>query len=283
MTKGHPVQSKRRCVGRARLLGLLLAVLGSISASARADSLPEVFSRGNAAYARSDYVAAVQQYETLIEAGVTDANVSYDLACAYGSLGRYGAAIRFFERSLHQDPGNDAAERGLKLARDLLGERQAKERGEAIVAERPPLSSALFAALSENTLALALLSSVWLWCLSLLGLLRARSAAHDSARAQSGEAQRIGLGIASVFFLTTALVTGFGLWAKSDFGAEGHRAIVLVDHAPVREGPDAAARLSAELSEGESVRILAHEGEFAHVRLGRGSEGFVPRAAVGEI
>jgi tetratricopeptide (TPR) repeat protein len=255
---------------------LVLALLGclalAIGTGARADSLPEIFARGNAAYARGDYAKAIREYETLVEAGVRDAAVSHDLASAYGATGQYGAAIQYFERALREAPGDAAAERGLKLARDLLGERQARERGEALVAERPPLSSALFASFGENTLAAVLLVSSLLWSLLLLALARAR-----------GEATRIGLGIATGFFVLGALISGFGLWAKLEFGAEGRRAVVRVDRTPVREGPDPAARLAAELNEGESVRILAREGDFAQVRLGRGNEGFVPYRALGEI
>jgi tetratricopeptide (TPR) repeat protein len=239
---------------------------------ARADSLRDTFTRGNAAYARGDYAAAIQEYETLLESGVEDASVSYNLGAAHGSRGDYGQAIRYFERALRQAPGDDAAERGLKLARDLLGERQAKERGEAIVAERPPLSSAVFAGISEDTLALLLLLSSLLVGGALLLLAFARA-----------EAPRIGLGIASGVGLLFALVSGFGLWAKHDFGAPGTRAVVIAEAAQVREGPDSAARLSSELNEGESVRILAKEGEFARVRLARGGEGYVSRAALGEI
>jgi tetratricopeptide (TPR) repeat protein len=258
---------------KSGLLAVLALLLGSLlGTSARADSLPEIYARGNAAYARSDYNGAIKEYETLEESGVSDADVSYNLACAYASAGKYGPAIRHFERALRRAPGDDDAERGLKLARDLLGERQAKERGEAIVAERPPLSRALFAAVGENALAVALLISSVLGSLALLALLRARA-----------EALRLGLGIAGAFFALLAGVTAFGLGAKTDFGAEGQRAVVLVDRAPLREGPDLKARLAAELSEGESVRVLAREGEFALVRLARGSEGFVPRSAVGEI
>ena len=256
------------------LLRLASALLGIAlcTASARADSLAETFARGNAAYARGDYPAAIQAYETLLEAGVRDASVSYDLACAYGASGQYGAAIQHFERALREAPGDDAAERGLKLARDLLGERQARERGEAIVAERPPLSSALFASLGENTLAMALLVSCVLWSVLLVALTRAR-----------GEALRIGLGIATGFFVLSGLVSGFGLWAKLDFGAEGRRAIVRVDRAPVREGPAPEARLAGELNEGDSVRVLARDGEFAHVRMAQGREGYMPHSALGEI
>jgi tetratricopeptide (TPR) repeat protein len=243
-----------------------------LAPAVRADSLRDTFIRGNAAYARADYAAAIREYETLIESGVADANVSYNLAAAHGSLGEYGQAIRYFERALREHPGDDGAERGLKLARDLLGERQAKERGEAIVAERPPLSSALFAGVSENTLALLLLLSSSAFGAALLALMFARA-----------EAQRIGLGITASAGLLFALVSSFGVWSKSDFGAAGTRAVVITEAAPVREGPDPAARLSAELNEGESVRILAREGDFARVRLARGGDGYVPKSALGEI
>jgi tetratricopeptide (TPR) repeat protein len=255
---------------RALLLAALLLACGA--STAWADSLGDTFARGNAAYARADYAAAIQEYETLIESGVMDPTVSYNLAAAHGSLGRYGQAIRFFERCLLLAPGDEAAERGLKLARDALGERQAREQGEAIVAERPPLSSALFASFGREPLAWTLLVSAWAWSIALLVLKYAR-----------GEALRLGLGLTVSFFVLSSLVSGFGLWAKSDFGAAGRRAIVLRDHAPLREGPDAAARLSRELAEGESVRVLSSDGHFARVQLGRGSEGFVPAADVGEI
>jgi tetratricopeptide (TPR) repeat protein len=253
-------------------LGLGLAVVLCASGAARADSLRDTFTRGNAAYARGDYESAIREYETLIESGVADASVSHNLAAAYGSRGKYGQAIRYFERALREAPGDDLAERGLKLARDLLGERQAKERGEAIVAERPPLSSAVFASISENALALLLLISSALFGSALLLLIVARA-----------EAQRIGLGIGAGAGLLFALISGFGLWAKVDFGAPGARAVVVAEHAAVREGPDAAGRLSSELNEGESVRILANEGEFARIKLARGGEGYVAKSALGGI
>jgi tetratricopeptide (TPR) repeat protein len=243
-----------------------------VAGLARADTLNDTFARGNAAYARGDFAAAIAEYDTLLESGVADPAVCYDLAIAHGSLGRYGQAIRYFERSLLLAPGDDAAERGLKLARDALGERQAKEQGEAIVAERPPLSSALFASFSQSTLAWVLLVSAWAFSLSLLALRYAR-----------GEALRLGLGIGVTLFVLGSLVSGFGLWAKADFGAAGQRAIVLRDHVPLRDGPDAAARFSRELSEGESLRVLSSDGRFARVLLGRGREGFVAAADIGEI
>jgi hypothetical protein len=58
---------------------------------------------------------------------------------------------------------------------------------------------------------------------------------------------------------------------------------VLRDHVPLRDGPDAAARFSRELSEGESLRVLSSDGRFARVLLARGREGFVAAVDIGEI
>jgi tetratricopeptide (TPR) repeat protein len=256
-------------VRRALLVAILLVCAASL---ARADSLNDTFARGNAAHARGDFAAAIAEYETLLESGVMDPAVSYNLGAAHGALGHYGQAIRYFERSLLLAPGDEGAARGLKLARDALGERQAKEQGEAIVAERPPLSSALFASFSQDTLAWLLLVSTWGFSLALLGLWYARA-----------EALRLGLGIGVALCVLSSLVSGFGLWAKTDFGAAGRRAIVLRDHVPLRDGPDAAAHFSRELAEGESVRVLSSDGRFARVLLGRSREGFVTAADIGEI
>lgn len=263
-------------IARSRpLLGfllVLLVLLGLLVGSASADSLADLFASGNAAYARGDYSAAISDYETLVESGVMDAAVSYNLGNAHASLGHLGQAIRYFERTLGVSPGDDAAERNLKLARDALGERQAKERGEALVAERPALGQALFAALREDTLAYLLVVSTWIFSLALLALFFVRA-----------EGGRLSLGISASVFALLALISGFGLWAKADFGAPGRRAIVVQDRAALREGPDDGARSAGELSEGESVRVLGKTGRFARVLLAKGGEGFVEAAAVGEI
>jgi len=256
----------------ARRLFALVLLASSVSSHALADSLADLLVNGNAAYARGDYAAAVADYETLVESGVVDPTVAYNLGNAHGSLGHYGQAIRYFEQTLTLAPGDDAAEQNLKLARDALGERQAKERGEALVADRPPLSRALFSHVSKDALAGALLTSTWICSLALLALLFSRA-----------EGLRLSLGISASVFVLLALVSGFGLWAKDDFGAPGRRAIVVQDRAALREGPDLAARRSGELSEGETVRVLGKEGPFARVQVAKGVEGFVEAAAVGEI
>ncbi len=252
---------------------IALCLLGAWFASgARADSLAEAFARGNAAFARGAYDNAVREYEALVDAGVDDPDVAFNLASAYGALGRYGPAIRYFERTLRLAPRDAAAREGLRVAREALGERQAQAQGEAIIQDRPPLSEAIFSAFSADDLALSLLASIWLGAVLWLGLPRIRT-----------EALRLGCGIGAALAFALAFGSALGLGAKADWGREGERAVILREGVAIREGPDDRARLAAELAEGEHVRVLAREGRYARI-LARGERaGYVLGSDVGEL
>ncbi|MET0342927.1 MAG: tetratricopeptide repeat protein [Polyangiales bacterium] len=240
--------------------------------SARADSVRDLFERGNAAHARGDYAAAVREYQALVESGIDDPDVSFDLASSHGALGHYGEAIRWFQRSLRLAPGDDAAREGLKAARQALGERQAQARGEAIVVDRPPLTEALFAAFTSDGLAIALLVAVWVAAalFLLLSVLRA-------------EALRLGAGIGAALALAIAVFSALGVGAKADWGRDGTRAVVLREGVPLREGPDDAARLTGELAEGETARIISRSGRFARVIVRNEQTGYARGEDVGEF
>jgi tetratricopeptide (TPR) repeat protein len=266
--------SGRNATEVGTLMLALAIALGTALAptSARADSLRDVFARGNAALARGDSEAAVREYEALLEAGIDDADVSFNLASAYGNLGRYGQAIRHFERALRLEPGDSGAKDGLRSARAALGERQAEAHGEAIVVDRPPLDEAIFSLFSADTLAVLLLVSVWLGTLSLIALRWLRT-----------EALRLGVGIGSAVALGVAVFSCLGVFAKADWGRAGKRAVIVREGVAVREAPDDRARMAAELAEGESVRLLGTDGRFARVQTRTGQAGYVPRQDVGEL
>jgi tetratricopeptide (TPR) repeat protein len=251
---------------------LLLALLSLVALPVRAESLQDVFARGNAAFARGDHEAAVKEYAALVEAGIDDPDLAFNLASSYGALGRYGQAIRYFERSLRLQPGDAAAREGLRLARETLGERQARARGEAIVVDRPPLTEAVFSFFSADTLALALLLAAWLSAGLLLVLPGVRV-----------EGVRLGIGIGSALLAALALAAALGVGAKADWGRAGTRAVVVREGVPVREGPDDRASLLGELAEGESVRLLAREGRFARILTSGEREAYVLGSDVGEL
>lgn len=238
---------------------------------AGADSLGESFARGNRAFAQGHFQDAVAEYERVAGAGVDDADLYFNLASAYGSLGRYGQAIRNFERSLRIRPGDDAAEKALAETRSALGERTAQLTGEAIVANRPPLAEAMFSRLTTDTLAWSLLLGAWLASLCVLALLRVRS-----------EAARLALGIGTGAATLLVALSGAGLGTRLDWGRSEAKAIVITPTASLREGPDGSAAIKTELAEGSPARVLSRDGSYVRVQSGA-FEGYLLASEVGEI
>jgi hypothetical protein len=96
----------------------LLACL-SLASAARAESLERIWSAANEAYFRGDFAAAVKGYEQLEQAGVRDADVSFNLATAHARQGELGHAVLGFSRALWLRPGDDGAEEGLSAAQNV--------------------------------------------------------------------------------------------------------------------------------------------------------------------
>jgi tetratricopeptide (TPR) repeat protein len=242
-----------------RYTALVFAAIAMMSFgadAAAAQSMDAIFAKANEAYFAGDHEAAARGYQQLIDAGVDDANVYFNLAAAHAERGRYGAAILAFERCLRVAPGDSAALEGLAAARAALGDRRAAAEGEATVQTRPPLVEALVQPFSETTLAwLVLLLDVLVFALLWL---------RPRAR---GEARRVALAVAWPLAAVIGVLAAGALVVKSDALRDGRAAIVLIDNAKLREGPDAHARSRGTAREGEYARLLAREAGYARVEL----------------
>jgi tetratricopeptide (TPR) repeat protein len=243
-----------------------------LAPGARADSLTETFERGVSSQVDGQLGDAASAYEKLIESGVDDPNVYFNLAGTYARLGQYGQAIRQYERVLRCEPGDAEARAGLTRAIEAIGNRQARQYGEAIVSDRPPLLDALYSPLKRDVLAQLLWGSAWAFALAALLLLR-----------QASEAVRIALGILCTFSALLAGVAGLGLAVKREFGAEGAAAVVIVPELSVRQGPEASSEKVAALLEGTRLRVLERRGSSVLVQLADGRTGLARASDVGEL
>ncbi len=249
------------------VIGLVLA-----APSVRAQALPDLFEQGNAAFFRGDYTTAIARYEALVDAGVDDPDVHYNLGTAYARAGRCGHAIAAFERSLKRSAGDDAAEANLQTCQAQLGRRRAQRDGEATVQTRPPWADAVLRGISIDVLAwIALVLNTLLFGVLIVRRWVRRDIVH-TALAVSAWLLALCLGIAAL-----------SLAVKAEWFREGSAAIVVREDAPLREGPDPRARTRAQGREGEPARIVQREGSFVRVRLLRGPEGWMQRADVGAI
>jgi tetratricopeptide (TPR) repeat protein len=257
---------------RMLALCLLACALWCIPVRGRAESLTEIFRAGNAALFHGELRGAALCYQRLVDAGVRDPDVYFNLGGAHARLGELGSAIVDFERAARLAPADADIAQALSAARTALGKRRSEQQGEATVQTRPPLVEALVRPYQENTLAVLTLALDLLF----FGLLVARR----SARA---ETLRTGLAIAAVSAALLLCITGSALFLKRGGLTEGQAAVVLREGADLREGPDPRARARSTAHEGENARALQRDGAFVRVHTVGGQEGWMHTNDVGVV
>lgn len=254
-----------------RIAGAVLAMLLFGATSAQAQPLQSLFETANDHAFGDRPEEATRAYERLIDAGVADPDVEFNLATVHAQRGRYGAAIRHFERALRLAPGDEGARRGLDDARRVLADRRAAAEGEAEIDEGGGFGDALVRPFSEAQLAWAVLILEILLIVAVVARMRV-----------SGSGAKLGTTLVAV--LLTLLFVGSASALMIERGAfrEGRDAIVLRDQVPIRNAPHPQGRELGEAREGDWARVLDRDEGFVHVRLST-REGWVEADAVGEI
>lgn len=236
---------------------LMVTSLSFAMGHARADTLEDVFRAGNEAYFHGDYPEAIARYENLVELGVRDADVFYNLGVAYERQGSHGSAIASFERALRTRPSDEGARNALESIRQRVAEQRADREGEATVASGPGLGEALFGGVSEDVLAWAVLIFDALLFGVLAGFLFARR-----------ETSRLVLGIVAPLLAIALTLSGIGLAVRSGAFDEGAPGVIVTDRSALREGPRESAGERGVAREGERAWILGSDQNWVRVRVG---------------
>jgi hypothetical protein len=243
-----------------------------LTSTAHAESLPRIFSAANEAYFHGDFAAAAKGYEQLEQAGVRDADVSFNLATAHARMGELGAAVLGFSRALWLRPGDEGAEEGLMAAQSELAKRRADREGEAELQTRPPLAEALVRPISADGLAIAML----LTCAAFFACLVAWSLVQRSG-------PKLALGVAAPLLLLAFGLFSGGLLVKLDVLRDGEPAIVLREGALLREGPDDKALVRKKAQQGQAARVLRSEGAHSETLLDTGARGWMETKDLGRL
>lgn len=259
---------------RALVAAALGAALLAGSGRARADLVDDAWRRGNEAYLRGDYAAAISAYEQLDRQGIASADLIYNLGSAYYRQGQLGPAIWAWERAVALDPDADDAHYNLERARQAASRRvQDKIEG----AEREPLWIRAVTELSLST-------ETWLFVAlyaALFAALTLRLAARRRAQAQGREDGPLWGTLAAIFgvgaTLAGALLVGRLALSRTPF------AVVLPDQVAVKEGADPNYRTTFEVHAGLRVRMLERDQGWVRVRLANGLEGWLPERAIGVL
>lgn len=256
--------------GRGGLVSLLLLLALTAPAAAQ-ESIEAIFQHAGEAYARGDYEEAAEGYRRLLDAGVRDPDVHYDLALTELRREDFGRAIQHLRIALTLRPGDDEAQATLAAARTALVSARAESEGTAVVQEGAPIMEVLGGRFTEATLAWATLALLFLTLLALV----LRSRMRGSARLASG--------VAAALLVPLFLLAGLGVLERRGAFRDGPRAVMLEDRTPLREGPDERAQVRSEAREGEEAILLGADERWRRVRLRDGRQGWTPASAVGLV
>jgi len=232
---------------------LLLAMLGTLASGISAqsqssamtkDEALDLFRAGNAAFERSDYRGAIEQYRKIVEAGYESPDLMLNLGDAYYRAGKIGWAVHSFERGRRLDPSDPDLRANLELAlranRDRTDEPDESKFLSLLVRlqERLPLRTSIT------------IASVLWWVFALW--LAARILGKTPRRS---DAVTVGLGTLLLGALSWTAVQAIEYARRPD-------AVVVVEDAPVRSNPDPSA----------TVEFTLHGGTL--LRVGRSAPGF---------
>jgi tetratricopeptide (TPR) repeat protein len=250
--------STKRYISFAKSFAVILfGIIALHTGSARADgheasALDALFQRGNDAYLKGDYQAAIDAYERVLAGGVNHEDLHYNLANAYVQADRLGPAILHYELALALDPTQEDARANLDLVRHMAANRfQDKLLGE----RADPFwvrGLAMF----------ALAIAAWLLPAGFV---------------------RVAVLATLVFAFVGAVGTGGLLAGRWYLATRVEQAIVLPDELSVKEGPDANYQTSFLVHAGLKIRIVEHDGDWVRVRLSNGLEGWTRDRDVGRL
>lgn len=270
----------------ARVLAVAIGVLATTPSRGRADVLDEAWKRGNDAYLRGDYPAAIAAYEQIDRQQVASPELTFNLGDAYYRRGELGRAIWSWERTLTLDPEHDDARYNLAQARKVVATR-VNDKLEG--ADRDPAWMRLVGQLTASTETWLFVALYLSFFAALFLRLRARRA-HPRDEGNQGNQGNQGneeghlsawgalaaiLGVAAA--LAGALVVGRVAMDRVPFG------VVLPDQVAVKEGADPNYKTSFEVHAGLRVRLLERDQDWVRVRLANGLEGWVRDGDVGRL
>jgi len=241
----------------ALALMLSLTAVGTSPAEAERD-----FAAANDKVLKGDFAEATRLYTSLLERGVENADVYYNLGNACVGLDRKVDAVVAWERALRLDPAHADARANLEVLRARLAKdvpAPAVEPGEDAVALADVLRPIL-APLPPAPLAWGLVLAEVLLAAAIWGL-RKRA---------GGRSALVGLALVSglAVLLTGAVTVGHHIVRAEPLA-------VAKAKTELRQGPDARFDTAGWVAPGARVRVVEADGAWRKVQQQDGTSGWI--------
>lgn len=238
----------------------------SVTPSAEASRL---FVAGNELYRSADFEGAADHYRRILESGVENAEVHYNLGNALYRLNRIGPAILHYEKAARLAPGDSDILENLAFLKTLTADRttgpSASAGGFSLV------DRALgFTSLDQDA---AILCALWFLFMLLIAF----------AIAASGwRMRRLALWGTCILLFPVILVAGTFSY-KTWRNANVQHGVVLAERVDVRSGPGDDHASLFTVHEGLTVRVLRVQGSWAWISIDSGLNGWVPSDSFGAV
>lgn len=270
--------------GRTRLVLVVAAVAALAADAARAQSLARdqqerllaeasaAFNRGKE-LERSDPVGAseafaesVGKYEALVDSGVRNGRLFYNLGNAELQRGRLGAAILNYRRAQDLIPGDRRLQENLRVARELC-RTQIPQRGSSEFVRT--LFFLHYQTSLQTRFAAGLVCYVLFWLVLLLRMYAPRLPLRALAGVMA--AAWVGLGI--------SVLVGWQVEGRKQAG------VVLADEVIVRKGDSETydPKFEQPLHEGTEFTVLESRGDWLLIELADGKTGWIPADRTGMV
>ncbi|NIM19234.1 MAG: tetratricopeptide repeat protein [Candidatus Latescibacteria bacterium] len=251
-------------------------------------AMQSAFEKGNELYGNGDYEGAMEVFQSLIDRGVEDKDLYYNLGNAYYKNGEMGRAVLNYERALRLSPRDRDTRENLALVESLLRDRQfiraENSLKRAIVWLHRNLSTGETAVLVSACYALfCLLAVIWIFRKSdfVVSLYRRFSILSPGRFFGLSREQDLLLAAVIVF----GLFIGFGASTYQKVSAERRRdrAVVVDPEISVFSGPTRESTLQFKIHEGTRTIVRMQREGWVQIDLPGDLSGWVEADTVENI
>jgi tetratricopeptide (TPR) repeat protein len=212
----------------------------------------------NAEQAQGYYQQAIDAYTQLLDAGVRNAKLYYNLGNAYILRSDFGRAILNYRRGLQLEPGNPRLQANLRYARSQRLDQIETSTQQAFM-------SRLFFWQDDLTLPTqVIIALVFFW------LAWAGAFAHRFWRRSSWLWLTCGAAFATLLFAGSA-------WMIHTQNTATQHGVIVAEEAPVRKGNGAsyALQFPRPLHSGAEFTVLERRGSWLYIQLENGANGWI--------
>ncbi len=277
------------------ILACSLAILGYAGHRAWAKSpqwdqtsLRLGFDEGNRLYGEGDYEGAIEAYSELVDRGVEETDLYYNLGNAFFKNGELGKAVLFYERALRLSPRAEDAKDNLALVESMLRDRQfirsENRLKKALVwVDRNLNTGETIVFVSLFYLLFCLFAVVYIFRKTVFVTSLYRRLSIFSPGRFVGLTREQDLLLVSIFTLFLFLLSGASAYQKVSREKRHDRAVVIEQETAVYSGPTDDSTLQFKIHEGTRTVVRMKRLGWVQIDLPGDLSGWVRDGAIEEI